>query len=108
MSLAKPWYVYIIESSDSRLYTGITTDIGRRWKEHLGAEPNKVYKGAKFFRGRKPTNLMYLNQFDNRSLASKQESAIKKLSRTEKFQLIKSSDNFLDEFSDNLVLGYFD
>ena len=106
--MAKPWYVYIIESSDNRLYTGITTDMDRRWKEHLGTESNKVFKGAKFFRGRKPSNLMYLSQVENRSLASKRESAIKKLSRVKKIQLIESKDNSLDEFSDNLAIGCLD
>lgn len=106
--LSKAWYVYIIESSDQRLYTGITIDMARRWTEHLGLVSTKVFKGAKFFRGRKPANLVYLSQFDNRSLASKQESAIKKLTREQKLRLIGSSENRIEELSISLALGNFD
>ncbi len=86
------WYVYIIEATDSRLYTGITTDIERRWAEHSGTSPNKT-KGAKFFRGRKPKRLCYVVQQKDRSQASQLEAKIKKLSRIQKMQLIDSEEN---------------
>jgi putative endonuclease len=76
------WQVYIIESSDSKLYTGITNNIEQRWASHLQG------KGAKFFRGRQPKKLCYLESHDNRSSASKREAAIKQLSRQEKIALI--------------------
>jgi len=76
------WQVYIIESSDSKLYTGITNNLEQRWESHLNG------KGAKFFRGRQPKNLRYLEFHDSRSSASKREAAIKKLSRQEKLALI--------------------
>ncbi|HBC56914.1 MAG TPA: GIY-YIG nuclease family protein, partial [Gammaproteobacteria bacterium] len=44
----KQWYVYIIECSDGAYYTGITTDLKRRFAEHAGNG-----KGAKFFYGRR-------------------------------------------------------
>ena len=40
------WYVYIIKASDERLYTGITTDVERRFSEHSDSR-----KGARFFPG---------------------------------------------------------
>lgn len=76
------WQVYIIESSDSKLYTGITNNLEQRWESHLNG------KGAKFFRGRQPKKLCYLESHDNRSSASKREAAIKQLSRQEKLALI--------------------
>ena len=45
----KNWYVYIIESTDESLYTGITTDVDRRFQQHLNSKG-----GAKYFRGRRP------------------------------------------------------
>jgi len=79
--------------SDERLYTGITTDIDRRWQEHSGNLKN----GAKFFRGRKPKELLYVEFFENRSDASKREYAIKKLSRDSKLYLIASEVNRVKE-----------
>lgn len=77
------WTVYIIEASDHSLYTGISTDVSRRWQEHLSGR-----SGAKFFRGRKPQRLVYQEQLEDRSSASRREAEIKKLSRADKLRLI--------------------
>jgi len=84
MSSNKDWQVYIIEASDSKLYTGITTDIEHRWSSHCTG------KGAKFFRGRLPKKICYLEDKHTRSSASKREAEIKKLTRTQKQMLIDS------------------
>jgi len=81
------WHVYIILCTDSSLYTGITNDVIRRFNQH------KNQQGAKYFRGRQPKTLVYLETGHDRSSASKRESAIKKLPRSEKLQLIKSDFN---------------
>ncbi len=72
------WQVYIIRCSDDSLYTGITTDIERRFRQH------KEGKGAKYFRGRNPQEVIYLENGHTRSTAAKREAAIKGLSRAEK------------------------
>lgn len=77
------WTVYIIEASDSSLYTGITTDVERRFEEHAGRQ-----KGARFFNGRQPIRVVYREAACSRSSASRREAEIKKLSRTEKESLI--------------------
>ncbi|HEY7885317.1 MAG TPA: GIY-YIG nuclease family protein [Cellvibrionaceae bacterium] len=79
------WYTYIIKSDTNQLYTGITTDIERRWQEH-----SEGPKGARFFRTCKPLQLCRLEAFADRSGASRREAAIKKLTRREKEQLITS------------------
>ena len=81
------WQVYIILCTDNSLYTGITLDIERRLSEHGGA------LGAKYFRGRKPQQVVYLESGHTRSSASKREAAIKKLKRAEKVILIESGRN---------------
>lgn len=83
----KTWFVYIIYCTDDSLYTGITTDVKRRYAQH------EVLQGAKYFRGRKPKQLVYQESGHNRSTASKREIEIKKLSRASKFQLIASAQN---------------
>jgi|TARA_B110000114_G_scaffold96122_1_gene101308 putative endonuclease len=85
-----PWWVYIILASDNSYYTGITVDMARRWNEHLYSP-----KGAKFFRGRKPKQLVYLQACQNRSVASSREAAIKKLSRINKIKLLADPINQL-------------
>lgn len=96
---SQKWFVYIIKATNGHLYTGITTDIQRRWKEHGHSS-----KGAKFFRINKPESLLYLSESENRSTASQAEFAIKKLSRADKLSLINSSQNLIIELSKKLGL----
>jgi putative endonuclease len=79
----KLWQVYMIRSDDDQLYTGITTDIQRRWREHTCGKA-----GARFFRGRKPQELCLLEFCTDRSSASKREASIKRLTRTAKNALL--------------------
>ena len=81
----KGWQVYMILCSDNSLYTGITTDIVRRFNQH------RLGTGAKYFRGRSPQQVVYLESDHDRSSASRREAAIKKLSRAEKQLLIDRS-----------------
>ncbi len=81
-----PWTVYIIETDKGYLYTGITTDLVRRFSEHQSSK-----KGAKYFRGHTPVRILYTESYKNRSLATKRELAIKKLPRKNKLKLIKDN-----------------
>jgi putative endonuclease len=79
----KNWYVYMIRTNDSQLYTGITTDIQRRWQEHLSGKG-----GARYFRARKPQSLCLLEEYSDRSSASKREAQIKKYAKPLKESLV--------------------
>jgi putative endonuclease len=76
-------YVYILLCSDNSLYTGITTDLERRLDEH-----NLSPLGAKYTRARRPLQLVWSQTAISKSEASKIEHSIKKLSRTQKLDLI--------------------
>lgn len=67
------WYLYIVEAKDESLYTGITTNIDRRLKEHN----NNNKKGAKSLIGKRPVVLKYFESFNSRGEASKREALIK-------------------------------
>lgn len=77
-----PWFLYIILCADGTLYTGITTDVARRLRQHDGG------RGAKYLRGRAPLQLAYVEGGHTRSSAARREAQVKKLSRAEKFALI--------------------
>jgi putative endonuclease len=82
MSLASNWKVYLILCSDGTLYAGITTDMERRFQQHASG------KGAKYFRGRRPERVVYLENNHNRSSASKREAQIKEMNRAQKDRLV--------------------
>ena len=77
------WNVYIILCEDGSLYTGVTTDLQRRFMEHQGGR-----RGAKYFSGRQPSQVVYSENGHTRSSACRREAAIKNLSREEKLLLI--------------------
>lgn len=81
---ASTWYLYLIRCANGHLYTGITTDVARRFNEHQSSSP----KAAKYLRGKGPLTLMYQEQAGTRSDALKREIAVKKLSRSQKLALI--------------------
>lgn len=81
------YYVYILRCKDDTLYTGITTDVPRRVKEHNGVGTTSL--GAKYTKARRPVSLVYKKKFLDRSKASKEEARIKKLTKTEKELLLK-------------------
>ena len=77
------WCVYMLLCDDNTIYTGITNDLKKRFENHISG------KGAKYLRGRKPLEIVYTENFQNRSMASKREIEIKKLNRRKKEALIK-------------------
>ena len=79
-------YAYVLRCSDGSFYTGYTTDVERRVREHDAGD------GAKYTRGRTPVELVHVERFESKSAAMRREYEIKQLSRTAKEQLIEDSD----------------
>ncbi len=78
----KTWSVYILRCSDNTLYTGITNNLGKRIKSHSSGQ------GSKYTRSRLPVELVYQEQAENRSEATRRELEIKGLSRGDKMKII--------------------
>lgn len=80
------WKVYVLTCADQSLYTGVTTDLERRLREHNECN----IKGAKYTRTKRPVSLTYSESHPDRSSACKREAALKKLTRKQKLSLIDS------------------
>ncbi len=80
------YYVYTLRCADDTLYTGFTTDISRRMRQHLGL----LKGGAKYTARHRPVSLVMLWQAETRSAAARLEYAIKHLERRDKVCLIRS------------------
>lgn len=76
------YFVYIIECRDGSLYTGITKDVLRRFKEHTEG------KGGRYTRAKKVKKLLYSEKQKDRSSALKREAAIKRLPKNKKLELV--------------------
>ena len=76
-------YVYILRCSDGTLYCGWTTDPERRAAVHNAG------KGAKYTRSRRPVELVYIEEYENRHDALSREWHIKRMARNEKERLIQ-------------------
>lgn len=83
MTLSIEHSVYIIECKDGSLYTGYTNDLAHRLRMHESG------KGAKYTRGRGPFKLRYYQIFETKEAAMQMEYRIKRLSRSQKKQIIQ-------------------
>jgi len=77
------WYVYILRCGNGSLYTGITDNLERRFKQHARGQ------GGHFTKAFGAEKILYSEQRRNKSSALKRESQIKSWTRTEKIALIK-------------------
>ena len=80
------WYVYLIRTKIGHLYTGITQDVQRRFKEHQ----KEGRKGAKYLKGKKPLKLVFHKKIGSRSQALKTEAQIKKWPKKKKEALVNN------------------
>ncbi len=78
------YYIYIIRTERNTLYTGITSDVKRRMREHLGLHG----KGAKYTRSNKPVSIEALWSCNEKGDALRLEARIKRLTRSEKLEVI--------------------
>lgn len=82
--MSENWYIYIIRCKNNTLYTGITKDVSRRFKEHQ----EQSRKCAKYLKGKLPLKLVYSEQLNSREEALSIEKTIKKFTKREKEELI--------------------
>lgn len=88
------WHLYLIRLGSGQLYTGITTDVSRRFGEHRNG------KGAKFLRGREGLKLVFSSPIGDRSSALKIEATVKKLPKQRKEALINGDFSIDDLLAD--------
>ncbi|MEO0436708.1 MAG: GIY-YIG nuclease family protein [Pseudomonadota bacterium] len=81
-----PWTVYLLQCVDGTLYTGVTTDLDRRLRQHNG----ELVGGAHYTRSRRPVRLLWREELEDRSSAQAREAQIKALSRRQKLQFLRS------------------
>lgn len=77
------WHLYILQCRDDSYYTGITTDLDRRLKQHNSGN------GSKYTRSHRPVELVYSEPHKTESLARKRELAIKRWPRARKEKLVR-------------------
>ena len=95
------WYLYVVRCHDGSLYTGISTDVARRFAQHQG-EGNA---GSKYLKGRGPLTLVFKKKLGSNSLALKVERRVKKLSKARKEDLIRANtriDEIIKQISSQL------
>lgn len=90
MGTSSQYYVYILRCADGTLYTGIATDVMRRFKEHQSGT------ASKYTRARTAVSVVYTEACANRSDALKRECAIKRMSRKEKDALLSGMVDCVD------------
>lgn len=85
------YFVYMIECSDGSIYTGITNDLKRRFREH------KEKKGGHYTSSHEAKKVIYTEEVPTKSAALKREAQIKSLKRAEKLKLAESREFSIDK-----------
>ena len=91
------WFLYIIRCKNKSLYTGITTDVGKRFKEHQEG------KGSKYLRGKSPLKLVFKKKIGGKGMALRIESAIKKLPKVKKEELLKEKKRMNSDLFNKII-----
>lgn len=78
------WSLYLVRNRNNQLYTGITTDVERRFAEHQSGGP----KAARALRGKGPLSLVFHIEIGDRRRALKMEYRVKQLSKAQKESLV--------------------
>jgi putative endonuclease len=75
---SSPWFLYLLECENGSYYAGITTDLERRFAEHVFGT------GARYTRANPPKRVLAVKKFADRASASRAEAVLKRLPRAEK------------------------
>jgi putative endonuclease len=97
------WYLYLLRCHDGSLYTGISTDVARRFAQHQG----EGSAGSNYLKGRGPLTLVFKKKLGSNSLALKVERRVKKLSKARKEDLIRDNtriDEIIKQISSQLTV----
>lgn len=82
------WFLYLVRTADNALYTGITTNVTRRFQQH------QTGKGAKALRGKGELTLAFSAAVGERSLALRLEYRVKQLTKRQKERLVSGDGTF--------------
>lgn len=85
---SRPWFLYVVQCADGTYYTGISTDVARRVREHNAG------RGARYTASRRPVALRASWRFADRRGAMHAEIAFKRKARPEKGRAIRMADSF--------------
>ena len=82
------WFVYLVKCADGTFYTGVTTDLVRRVRQHNG----EIVGGANYTRARRPVALAWCEACENRSVAQQEEYRVRRVSNREKIRMAMRHD----------------
>lgn len=92
------WSVYLIQTRFNTLYAGVTTDVERRYQEHVSGKQ----KSARYLRGKGPLTLVWHKKIGEKRLAMSIEYKIKRLQRSSKLNLIEGKTSLTSLFPELL------
>ncbi|XTI73275.1 GIY-YIG nuclease family protein [Acidithiobacillus sp. AC3] len=78
----KPWFLYLLLCRGGGIYTGITLDVERRFRQHCTG------KGARYTRLNPPERLLVCREYPDHQSAAQAEVAFKRLPATEKWRWV--------------------
>ncbi|HWR68026.1 MAG TPA: GIY-YIG nuclease family protein [Desulfomonilia bacterium] len=95
------WHLYVVRTVDGSLYAGISTDVERRYREHL----SQGRESARYLRARKPLCLAFSRAIGDRPLALRVEHHFKRLAKRKKERIVASGHLAFDRDSGKIIFS---
>ena len=92
------YWVYMLHCNNGSYYTGYTTDLTRRYQEHLTGTDK-----CKYTRSFKPIGIAQCWKTEDKILALRAERFIKKLPKNKKQQLVFRPEQLMDYLQNTII-----
>jgi putative endonuclease len=96
-----PYYIYILLCADANYYTGLTTDLKRRLREHARGKDHRAYTYS-----RRPVKLVWFEEVADKETARQREKQVKSLRRLQKEALAQQQAESLETFLQANLLSW--
>lgn len=90
------WYLYLVRCDDGSVYTGVSTDVARRFREHQRGGA----RAARYLKSRRAVEVIFTACVGDRSAALIAETAIKRLAKPQKEALVAGTATLDDVLTD--------
>ena len=74
-----PYYIYILQCADEAYYTGLTSDLKRRVREHASGKDHRAFTFS-----RRPVKLVWFEEVADKEAARQREKQVKSMKRQQK------------------------
>jgi putative endonuclease len=94
------YFIYVLQCADETYYTGLTSDLKRRLREHASGKDHRAFTFS-----RRPVKLVWFEKIGDKETARLREKQVKNLRHEKKGALAQNGKDSLEEALNSLDKG---